>query len=317
MSMRLFAVALFSLCGMAASGQVLHSVAKLDSPVAIRSAVTCDQGAQVAGVGDDGALYVWKLPSAAARKITVPDGHVEMVACGGGNTLAAWLGEGKAQVLVLDMGSGEVRKHIHSDGYLWQFALSPDGSLLAIATNTSPTQLWDTHTGEKIAVGVTTMGASNTAGFSPDGNMFVSGDADTVIRGYDRRGKLLFAADGGLLEPFDIAFTGDSKTFAVASAGGTVSLFEAASGKKLKTTISCGNPIFRLKTSPDSKQVMALELNDFSFKPTAIGLWDMRSGEIKKNAVEASNVIGMGADASHLLLIKLEGPKAVTVYAVQ
>jgi WD40 repeat protein len=311
----LYFIALLTSLAAAAVGQTIHPEATLETLVAIDSAITCEQGAQIVGVGHDGAIYAWTLPSPTPRKITVADGPVQAVTCAGGKTLAAWRKGGI--VVLLDLNSGQERLRINPGGRLWGFALSPDGSLIAVASNIGPSQLWNTHTGQKISTGVMKIGSSNSAAFSPNGEMFVSADTDTSARAYDRDGKLLYTADAGLLELFAAAFTGDSKYFTVASADGTVRLFDAASGKNLKTSSSSGNPIHVLAMSPDSQRVMALELDDFTDRPVAIGLWDMHSDAIQPLAINAADVIGLGTNQSHLLLIKQEAPKTVTVYSLQ
>jgi WD40 repeat protein len=307
---------LFTFFATAALGQSLHQETKLESSVPLDYAIVCEHGAQIVGFSHDGALYAWTLPSSSGRKIAIPDGPAHDITCAGGSTLAVWLGSDKG-ALILDLNTGKVRSHIEPKDKLEGFGLSPDGSLLVIAPNGGPAQLWDTRTGQRLATGVTSFGASSSATFSPKGDIFLSTDDDTSIRAYDRNGKHLYTADGGLLEPFAAVFTGDGKHFLAAGAGGTISLYDSASGKKLKTSASCGNPIFDLKMSPDGQQVIALELDDFTLKPVAIGLWDMRSDNIHPLDVETTKFIGAGANQSHLLLIKQEDPKTITVYSLQ
>lgn len=309
------AIAILSCLATAAFGQTLHPEAKLDAPGTIDYAIVCEQATQIVGVGHDGAIYAWTLPDATPRKIAIPDGPVHNITCAGGSTLAAWLGGGKG--LILDLNTSKVRSRIEPKALLYGLELSPEGSLLAVSNNADPVQLWDTHSGQKIATGINNFGLSTSAAFAPNGQLFVSTDADTNIRAYDRQGKLLYTADGGLLEPFAAAFTRDSKQFTAAGADGTISLYDAASGKKLRSTASSGYPIFSLIMSPDNHQVMALELDDFSLQPKTIGLWDLHSNTIHPVTAEAAKLIGMGANATHLLLIQQLDPKTITVLSLQ
>jgi protocatechuate 3,4-dioxygenase beta subunit len=73
-------------------------------------------------------------------------------------------------------------------------------------------------------------------------------------------GKLVYAAEGDLLEPFDVSVSADGRTLAVAGAEGRVELRESASGKILKKSSSCGNPIFLVTMSPTAPTVLALIL---------------------------------------------------------
>lgn len=315
MKAQLCGLALLIVSAITAFGQTLHSEAKLDSPVPIQSAITCEMGARVIGVGEDGAIYTWTPPSGAARKIALPDGPVHSMACAGGKSLVVGLENGI--VLLLDTESGDVRRRIDAKDPVEAVALSPDGSLLAFSTISMPAQLWDARTGQKLSVGTTKMGTAAAIAFSPDGNVLLSADQDTYLRAYDRKGKLLYSADGGLLEPFAVAFTADGKQFAVAGAEGAVFLHDTASGKRLKTSIKSGYPIFGLMMSPDSKYVAALELDDFKLVPAAIGLWDMQSSDLKVLAVDPKTVIGAGPGKSHMLLISKDSANALTISSVQ
>ena len=315
MRAQLVGAAILSLAATPAFGQTLHLEAQLDSPVPIRNATTCERGARVVGIGEDGAIYAWNLPSGPARKISIPNGLVRKVACAGDNTLAVGLRGGT--LLLLDAESGNVRRRIETKDVVQTIALSPDGSLLAFATLLTPTQLWDTRTGQRLSVSGTSMGASYAVAFSPDGNVFVSADQDTRLRAYDRKGKLLYAVDGGLLEPFAVAFTADGKQFAVAGAEGAVFLYDTVSGKKLKSSVNSGRAIFALTMSPDSKSVAALELDIFSLAPASIGLWDMQSSALKTLAVDPKSVLGAGPGKSHLLLVRKDSAKTLTVSSVQ
>lgn len=316
MSKTFFASAFFLTCSATvALGQTLHLETKLQSTVPLLLATTCERGTKVVGIGADHALYMWTLPSAQPRKVDIPDGAaVHDINCAGSNTLAAWL-DGKA--VILDLDTGKVRSHINSRGFLSGFGLSPDGSMLAISNTLDPVQVWDTNSGQKLVTGVNNFASSNFAVFSPSGDVFLSTDGDSYVRAYDRRGKLLYTADGGLLEGFAAVFTSDGKRFAAASADGTISLYDAASGKKLKTSASCGNPIFNLGISPDNRYVIALEVDDFTIKPVAIGIWDMNSENIRPLKVEVEKMIGPGGDTSHFLLIKQEDPKTLGIYSLQ
>jgi WD40 repeat protein len=300
----------------AAFGQTLHPEAKLDAPVPIRRAVTCEAGAAILGVGEDGAIYTWTLPATAPRKISLADGPVSRVECAGAHTLAAELRHGR-KVFILDARSGEVRQRIDAQAPVQAIALSPDGSLLAVATSLFPTQLWNTQTGTRIATGVTNIGAAWTTAFSPTGEMYVAADEDTNLRAYNRSGKLLYAADGGVLEPFALAFSGNGKQFAAAGADGVIRVFDSASGKLLASSTSVGHPIFALTMSPDGQRVASLSVDDFRLDPLGLGVWDVRSGEVKPLAVEPKSCVGMGAGKSHTLLLTKTGENALQVSSLQ
>jgi WD40 repeat protein len=299
----------------AAFGQTLHPEAKLDAPVPMRHVIACEAATQMVAVGEDDAIYTWTLPSSTPRKITIADAKISAIDCAGAHTLAAEVRGGK--VLILDAASGEVRQRIDAGAPIQAISLSPDGSLVAIATSLQPTQLWDTHKGTRVATGVTNMGSAWTVAFSPAGDRYVSADEDTNLRAYNREGKLLYAADGGLLEPFTLAFSGDGKQFAAAGADGVIRVFDSTSGKLIGSSKSGGYPVFGLVMSPDGQQVAALTLDDFSLTPAGLGVWNVRSGEMKPLAEDPKSCIGGGTNKSHILLVTKNGDKLLNVSSVQ
>ena len=307
---------LFSTFVIVAYGQELRAGAKLQSPEPIAYAITCLSGDKVVGISRNGDLYTWSAPFGSPKHFHSPDGKIGMVACSiDGKWTAAGLRTGT--VLLLD-SEGTIKRKLDVTRHdLQAIAFSPDASLLAAATNDSPTQLWDVQKGQRIATGTTILGASTSVAFAAGNNMYVSADEDTVIRAYDHSGKPLFKAEADDLEPFAVVFTPDGKQFAVAGAGGTISLFDAATGRKLKTSTTNGNPIFNLMMAPSGQQVAALELDDYRLEPTAITLWDTKSNSLTKVAVDVKTVIGAGTDKSNLVLIKSDGPNSLSLWSVQ
>lgn len=301
---------------MAACAQELRAGAKLQSPVPIAYATTCQSGNQVVGIGKNGDVYTWSAPFGSPKHFHSPDGKVGVVACSpDGKWTAAGLRTGT--VLLLD-GEGTVKQRLDVTKHdLQAITFSADATLLAAATNDSPTQLWDVQKGQRIATGTTILGASTSVAFAAGNNMYVSADEDTVIRAYDRSGKPLFKTEADDLEPFAVVFTPDGKQFAVAGAGGTISLFDATTGRKLKTSTTNGNPIFNLMMAPSGQQVAALELDDYRLEPAAITLWDTKSNELKKVAVDVKTVVGAGTDQSNLILIRSDGQNSLSLWSVQ
>lgn len=314
MRLRVAGLATFLMLTVFARGQALHIQAKFDTPVAIDRAIACDNGSRIFGVAKEEAIYAWTAGKSEPRKISLAEGRPEALTCAGG-TVAAGFSNGK--IVIVDEDKGEVKLRLDAKSSMWGLTLSPDAALLAVATTGSPTQVFDTHTGQRIAVGSTSFGASTSATFSPKGDLLLSTDDDTNVRAYNRNGKLLYLTEAGLLEPFAAAFTGDGQTFVVATADGAMSSYESASGKRLKATQSTGSPIFAIQMFPDSQHVAAFELDSFTLKPTAVDVWDMRSDHLQKIDVDAETVIGCGVDRTHLLLVRRSGPNALTVDSVE
>jgi WD40 repeat protein len=277
-------------------------------------ATTCQGGGRVLGIGKDGDIYSWTAPFGTPRRIH-PEARAKYLSCSSdGKRIAAGLHNGN--VSIFD-GDGTLTQNVSATKHdIQAIALSADGSLLAVATNDTPTQLWDTKTGKQLAVGTNNLGATAAVAFAPDGRMYVSADEDTIIRAYDQTGKALYKTEDDLLEPFAVVFTPDGKQFAVAGGGGAISLFDAASGRKLKTSGTNGNPIFQMMMSPTGQQIATLEMDDYKLEPAAITLWDLKSPELKKVDVDLATVVGAGTDKSNLLLIKSDGPGEISLWSI-
>lgn len=308
-------LALVTACSLTAFGQTLHPEVKLDAPVVMHEAIVCNAGSQIFAVGEDGVIYRWNPPAAKPIRIRIADGKVRAIDCADGHTLAASIHG--AKVFILDSSSGEVRQSIDPGAPVQALSLSPDGSLVAIATSLLPAQLWDTRSGTRVATGVTDIGAAWTVAFSPAGDRFVAADEDTNLRAYNREGKLLYAADGGLLEPFAVAFSGDGKQFAAGGADGVVRIFDSASGQLVASSKSAGRPLFGLVMSPDATQVAAVTFDDFELRPVSLGVWDVRSHDFKVLDVDAKSCIGAGTNKSHMLLVTKDGEKTLQVSSLQ
>jgi hypothetical protein len=69
--------------------------------------------------------------------------------------------------------------------------------------------------------------------------------------------------------------------------------------------------------APSGGQVAALELDDYRLEPAAITIWDIKSNELRKLAVDVKTVVGAGTDKLNLILIQSDGPNALSLWTVQ
>ena len=80
--------------------------------------------------------------------------------------------------------SGE-RMRTVTRGAVGGFAFSPDDSLIAVATADSAITIWDTNSGDEVAVLSGHIGAINSIGFSPNGRRLVTASNDGTARIWD------------------------------------------------------------------------------------------------------------------------------------
>jgi WD40 repeat protein len=297
--------------------QTVKPVTRLDTTGEVYFAAICNGGESVVGVDRERGIHLWNLAT-GQQKLFKADLDTQIdpgaLACDR-KTIA--VGSTHGAVALLDF-EGSVRKRAELKEEITGMALSPDGSKLAVSTANSPVQLWDVASGSREWSGSTTFGNTYGARISPDGKSVFATDGDTYVRAYNATdGKLVYAAEGDLLEPFDVSVSADGTTLAVAGAGGTVELRESVSGKILKRSSSCGNPIFLVTMSPTAPTVLALILDVMTLHPAGIGYWNTNTTELKQLAIDPKTVIGMGSDAKGLLLVRQESPAKLIVERVE
>ena len=297
--------------------QTVKPMTKLNTTGEVDFAAVCNGGESVVGVDREKGIHLWNLAT-GQQKLFKADLDTQIdpgaLACDR-KTIA--VGSIHGEVALLDF-EGRVRKRAELKEEITGMALSPDGRKLTVSTANSPVQLWDVASGSREWSGSTTFGNTYGARISPDGKSVFATDGDTYVRAYNATdGKLVYAAEGDLLEPFDVSVSADGRTLAVAGAEGRVELRESASGKILKKSSSCGNPIFLVTMSPTAPTVLALILDEMTLHPAGIGYWNTNTTELKQLAIDPKTVIGMGSDAKGLLLVRQESPAKLSVERVE
>ena len=297
------------------NAQTVKPVAKLDAPAGLIYAKVCDGGESVVALAGQNDVYAWSLPSGDRRTLkTGLDGHVDPGAITCNRKMFA-VGSTHGTVVVLDArGAEQHRLELKEEVTFLVF--SADGTMLAVTTANSPVQLWDVASGKALWKGSTDFGNSYGASIAPSGDLIVAADGDTHVRAYDRKGKFLYAADGGLLEPFDVSLSADAKTFTVAGAEGIIELHDAATGKLLKKSANSGNPIMLLAMAPQGRKVIGFELDAYRMDPAAIAYWDPDKGDLKNLPLDAKTLLGIGRNDKSLLLVRQESPGKVVVESV-
>ena len=297
------------------NAQTVQPVAKLETPSEPIFAMVCDGARDVVALTAQNNVYAWSLPSGTRRTLNANlAGHIDpgAIAC---NQKMFAVGSTHGTVVVLDSAGAEQHR-INLKEEVTALTFTADGTALAVATANSPVQLWDLASGKALWKGSTEFGNSYGVSIAPDSNLIVAADGDTYIRAYDRKGKLLYAADGGLLEPFDVSLSADAKTFTVAGAEGIIELREAATGKLLKKSANSGNPIMLLAMAPQGRKVIGFELDAYRMYPAAIAYWDPDKGDLKNLPLDAKTLLGIGRNDKTLLLIRQQSPGKVIVESV-
>ena len=149
-------------------------------------------------------------------------------------------------------------------------AFSPDGSMIASASDDSIARLWD-RSGKALATLSGHEGAVNSVVFSPDGATLATRGEDWTARLWDRSGKALATLSGHEGAVNSVVFSPDGATLATSGEGGTARLW-GRSGEPLATLTGHQGRVDSVVFSPDGATLAT------SGEDGTARLWD-RSGE--------------------------------------
>jgi WD40 repeat protein len=162
-------------------------------------------------------------------------------------------------------------------------AFSPDGKTLAANSDYQTIQLWDVATRKKLHEMKVATTYSWCVKFSPDGKTLASSGGGNTVKFWDvAGGKEIRTLKLGADYDFacSVAFSPDGKTLASGGARfsqfvsqpGPVDLWDAASGKHLRTLGTHADEVRSVVFSPDGKTLASAGLHD------VVKLWDVASG---------------------------------------
>jgi WD40 repeat protein len=160
-------------------------------------------------------------------------------------------------------------------------AYSPEGRQIAGGSDAGKVYVWDTETGETLAVMEGEGSTVRSVAYSPDGRYIASGSCDCTIRVWDGGSGGGFACDGGVqnfghrtLCPRDvenggdlatswmenriagaIAYSPDGRRIAKGSSGGTISVRDARSGAKVSRLRGHAAAVRSVSFSPDGRLI--------------------------------------------------------------
>ncbi len=161
------------------------------------------------------------------------------------------------------------------------FALSPDGSLLALGLTDGTLRLIDLTTGRPVrslARHVTKGRADpwngvSTVAFSPDGRRLITGGRDNALKVWDvGTGREVFDLRGHHSWPEATAFSADGKRIASAGQDSLIRLWDAATGRDLRPPRGHSHTVWGLAVSRDGRRALTN-----GWDGTA-RLWDLRTG---------------------------------------
>jgi WD40 repeat protein/serine/threonine protein kinase len=159
-------------------------------------------------------------------------------------------------------------------------AFSPDGRVLASASDDQTVKLWDARTGQELRTLRGHTSLVRSVAFSPDGQMLASGSYDQTVKLWDARtGQELHTLRGQHAHRWiqSVAFSPDGHLVASGCDDKTIKLWDARSGQELRTlqghTGRVGGGVKSVAFSPDGQLVAS-----GGFDQT-VRLWHVQTGQ--------------------------------------
>ena len=173
----------------------------------------------------------------------------------GGRLLIIGILQGKVDIWDLRTGEKIKTLTVGKLGDLWGQTLSPDGSMLAVAT-TSDLQIWDVATGHLLSSW--TPPEANIMAFAPDGKSLVIGTCLGTVNVLDvSSGENKFTLSGFTSCVNSFGFSHDGSRVAVGSESGPLKVWDWNTHEEL-LQLPFGNAStnFRMQFSPDDTRLM-------------------------------------------------------------
>ena len=201
---------------------------------------------------------------------TSPDGS-KIASIADDNTIKIWDAESGQELLSIP--TGELNQNIAR-----RLAFSPDSTRIAAGVGVD-VKVWDVTTGKDVQTFIGHTAEVYSVKFSPDGMYIVSASADQTARIWNitTSEPVLKLDHPG--EVTDVAFSPDGKWIAAAvgdrmSTGGTVKIWDAATGQELFDLPHTIEGVNALAFSPDGRMLLTGS-NDTTWK-----LWDTSTGTL-------------------------------------
>jgi RNA polymerase sigma factor (sigma-70 family) len=248
----------------------------LGSQGAVYAVAVSPDSRQVATAGCDGVVRLWDRATAKelgsfrphVRQIFAlafsPDGK-RLLSSGAYEPARLWDLSERKEVRAFAGSMGAVRG-------VNNLSLSPDGTRVALTTNSEEVELVDVATGK--VERTVAKGMIDRVAFSPDGKRLAGGGFDKMIHVWDlETGKEVWSA-AHPVSTASVAFSADGRLVAVGAYSSVIFLYDAATGKEVGRLPGQDQTTRAVAISPDGRLVAA------SGDTGLVALYEVATGQL-------------------------------------
>ncbi len=263
------------------------------------------EGSRIATGGFDGLVHVWDV--ATGEEVTQfahgdrvwllvfePDG-IRLASVGWDEQIEF------STTRVWDISTGKELFKLaqEKDNMVFDVSFSPDGRLLAIASNNGKARLMDAITGE-VLTEMTHEEALYAVAFSPDGRFLATGTASAALVWDLSTGSELHRLSH-TASVWRVAFTTEGKRLLTADKDDRVRIWDLATGKEVNRLNH--HNVFDVSFSSNGKHLATTGSN--SWKSQVVRVWDLKAGKrLDRRDISGETIrdVSLSADGMHLAI---------------